>query len=81
MRCTIYSDKTIHIYSNGAAGCAINLGSSVITTGGGSTDTRRVTEYDEAGWVSDLPDLLQERIYHGCAYYNNDAGTKVKIKL
>jgi len=63
-------------YRNGAAGCAINLGSSVITTGGGSTDTRRVTEYNEAGWVRDLPPLRTGRGRHGCSYFVNDKGTK-----
>ena len=58
--------------------CAINLGSSVVLTGGDFTLTR-VSQYNEAGWVRDLPDLLQERNRHGCSYYNNDDGTKVDI--
>ena len=40
----------------------------------------RVSEYNEAGWVRDLPDLLQGRRNHGCTYYNNDDGTKVDIE-
>merc|ERR1711994_1183795 len=36
--------------------CAINLGSSVIITGGFSTRTT-VSLYNEAGWVRDLPRL------------------------
>ena len=56
--------------------CAINLGSSVIITGGVNFTTT-VTEYNEDGWVSDLPDLHQGRWDHGCSYYNNDDGTKV----
>ena len=36
-----------------------------------------MTEYKEAGWSSDLPDLQQGRWDHGCSYYNNDEGTKV----
>ena len=57
--------------------CAINLGSSVILTGGGYTPTT-VSEYNEAGWVRDLPDLLQGRQVHGCSYYNNKEGTRVR---
>ena len=62
--------------------CAINLGSSVILTGGYDTSVvSRVTEYNEAGYVKDLPPLLQGREGHGCSYYNNAEGTKVDIKL
>ena len=56
--------------------CAINLGSSVILTGGYNTRTT-VSEYNEAGWVRDLPALLQKRWSHGCTYYTNDEGIKV----
>ena len=38
-----------------------------------------VSQYNESGWVSDLPDLLQGRSGHGCSYYDNDDGTKVRI--
>ena len=72
MRCIYYKLK--HIYCSAA--CAINLGSSVILTGGSYTLTT-VTEYNEAGWVRDLPDLLQGRYAHGCSYYDNNEGTKV----
>ena len=58
--------------------CAINLGSSVIITGGDYYPTT-VSQYNEAGWVRDLPSLLQERKDHGCSYYNKDDGTKVSI--
>jgi len=58
--------------------CAINLGSSVIITGGVNTLTT-VSQYNEAGWVRYLPGLLQGRKYHGCSYYNKDDGTKVSI--
>ena len=57
--------------------CAINLGSSVILTGGYFTPTT-VSQYNEAGWVRDLPDLLQERYDHGCTSYDDNDGTKVR---
>ena len=61
-----------------SAACAINLGSSVIMTGGGyTTSTTTVSQYNEAGWVRDLPDLLQGRRQHGCSSYDNDDGTQV----
>ena len=56
--------------------CAINLGSSVTITGGGDTLTK-VSQYNEAGWEKDLPNLQTGRYRHGCAYFNNDAGSKV----
>ena len=59
--------------------CAINLGSSVIITGSINFPTN-VTEYNEAGWVRDLPGLLQGRYSHGCSYYNDDVGTKVILR-
>ena len=36
-----------------------------------------VSQYNEAGWLRDLPPLLQARDGHGCSYYNNNEGTKV----
>ena len=56
--------------------CAINLGSSVILTGGRDTLTR-VSQYNETGWEKDLPTLQTGRRNHGCAYFNNNAGSKV----
>ena len=56
--------------------CAINLGSSVIITGQDAERTK-VTEYNEAGYVRDLPLLQRGRVNHGCSYYNNGDGTKV----
>merc|ERR1712228_596098 len=58
--------------------CSINLGSSVLLTGGwdGSDVTTRVSEYNVAGFVRDLPPLQQGRDNHGCSYYDNDDGTK-----
>ena len=57
--------------------CAINLGSSVLVIGGAYEDTK-VTEYNEDGWVRDLPQLLYNRVHLGCSYYANDNGTKVR---
>ena len=61
--------------------CAINLGVSLIITGGGYRPYNRVTEYNEAGWVRDLPPLLTGRIHHGCSYFVNNKGTKVDIYI
>ena len=62
--------------------CAINLGSSVIITGGDeSSFVTSVTEYNEAGWVRDLPPLIQGRDNHGCNFYDNAEGTKVDITI
>ena len=62
--------------------CAINLGSSVLITGGGyPTVTTRVSQYNEAGWLRDLPNLQQRRWKHGCSSYNNAEGTKVGIDI
>ena len=52
------------------------MGSSVILTGGADT-LARVSEYNEAGWVRDFPDLLQGRQNHGCSYYDNE-GSQVR---
>ena len=60
--------------------CAINLGSSVIITGGDFTLTT-ASQYNETGWLGDLPDLQQGRRGHGCSSYNNDEGTKVDIDI
>ena len=62
--------------------CAINLGTSVLILGGAYGDAEsRVSEYDEAGWVRDLPQLLHKRVHLGCSYYANDEGTKVVVDL
>jgi len=59
--------------------CAINMESSLIITGGYRPATRRVTEYNEAGWVRDLPSLLTARQQHGCSYFVNSKGTKTYL--
>ena len=48
---------------------------------GGYTPRTRVTEYNEAGFVRDLPDLQQGRETHGCGYYIDDDGSKVIINF
>ena len=53
------------------------MGTSVILTGGRYTHTT-VSQYNQAGWVRDLPDLLQGRYYHGCSYYDNNEGSQVR---
>ena len=56
------------------------MGTSVILTGGWTSpgSTTRVTQYNEAGWVRDLPPLQQGRYSHGCSYYDNNEGSQVR---
>ena len=61
--------------------CAINLGSSVILTGRVHSPRTTVSQYNEAGWVRDLPPLQQGRYDHACSYYSNAEGTKVDIDI
>ena len=52
----------------------------MIITGGYAPSTKQrvqSTEYNEAGFVRDLPDLRQSRETHGCGYYTNSDGIKV----
>ena len=58
--------------------CSINLGSTVILTGGYDSPNR-VSEYSETGFTRDLPQLLQGRTSHGCSYFENEEGTKVDV--
>ena len=46
-----------------------------------TTPKTRVSEYNEAVWVRDLPPLQQERWTNGCCYYNNEEETKVTIDI
>ena len=58
--------------------CDINLGSSVILTGGSHTGgSHTVSQYNETGWEKDLPTLQTGRYGHSCAYYINAVGSKV----
>ena len=67
-------DYNWHLYCSKA--CAINLGATVLITGGYYSPTI-VAEYSEDGYLRDLPHLLQGRWKHGCSYYNNQQGSKV----
>ena len=58
--------------------CSINLGSTLLLTGGGDSPFR-VSEYSETGYIEDLPQLLRGRYWHGCSYFDNEEGTKVDI--
>ena len=40
-----------------------------------------MSEYGEAGFIRDLPDLNQERRQHGCSYYEDGEGRKVNIDI
>ena len=59
--------------------CAINLGTTVVLTGGWGS-SQRVTEYSEDGFLRDLPHLQEMRASHGCSFYENANGTKVDIR-
>merc|ERR1711953_1070640 len=58
--------------------CAINLGSSVLLTGGFFSLTR-VSEYGEAGFIRYLPDLNKGRRQHGCSHYEDGEGRKTYL--
>merc|ERR1711988_1430978 len=58
--------------------CAINLGSSVIITGGEHSHNK-VSEYSESGFTRYLPELQQGRENHGCSYFDNEEGTKTLL--
>ena len=70
-----FSFSDVLIFSDA---CSINIGSSVLLTGG-RYSLNRVSEYSETGYVRDLPRLLQGRYRHGCSYFENEEGTKVDI--
>ena len=54
------------------------MGTSVILTGGIYTNGTTVSQYNQAGWVRDLPDLLQGRYENGCSYFVNNEGSQVR---
>ena len=60
--------------------CAINLGSSVMITGGYYT-SKVVTEYNENGLMRFAPELQVGRRNHGCSYYVNSDGIKGDIDI
>ena len=57
----------------------------MILTGGCSSSeyatTLRVVEYNEDGFLRDLPQLQYHRRNHGCGYYVNEDGSKVDIDI
>merc|ERR1711953_966067 len=57
--------------------CAINIGQTVILTGGMYSKTE-VSEYSETGFVDDLPQLQEGRQNHGCSFFSN-GNTKVNF--
>ena len=59
-----------------SSSCVINLGDTMLITGGALGAENRVSEYSEAGYLRDLPPLIVGRYYHGCSYYHNDQGVK-----
>jgi len=56
-------------------GCLINLGSTVILTGGVYSDYTYCSEYNENGKLRDLPQLQQGRYGHSCSYFENEDGS------
>ena len=61
--------------------CAINMGDSVILTGGVFAwySQTKVTELRMDGSYTKLPELNQGRYSHGCASYLDEYGNKVTI--
>jgi len=57
----------------------------VILTGGATyydyKPTPRVVEYNEEGYLRDLPQLQVQRRDHGCGYYVNQDGIKVDTDI
>ena len=73
----IVSFKCCHMYCCSYA-CAIDLGQTVVITGGQWYTMREVTEYSEDGQHKELPQLVTERHSHGCSSYVDTDGNIVK---
>ena len=58
--------------------CSIDLGKSVVITGGYNTE-KTVTQYYEDGSFNELPQLITGRYYHGCSSYVDGNGNIVSI--
>ena len=71
----VYCDP--NIFTMFSLTCAINLGGSLLLTGGFHA-LSRVTEYSGAGFVRDLPPLQQGRRSHGWTFFQSEEGTKVR---
>ena len=63
-----------------SAACAIDMGQTVIITGGWNT-MKKVTQYNEDGLHKELPELITGRRYHGCSSYVNSDKNIVKATL
>ena len=66
---------------NFSASCTIELEDKVIVTGGVPSPemSKKVVEYNAYGWVKDLPDLNEERDFHGCGHYVDNNNNMVNI--
>ena len=58
--------------------CSIDLGDSVVITGGYYTK-RKVTQYNGVRFLKEMPQLIQGRRHHGCSYYTENDKYIVKI--
>ena len=85
---TILSNQEVNLFSvltyyYCSQACPINLGRTVILTGGSTyydyKTTSRVVEYNETGYLRDLPPLQVQRTDHGCGYILSQDGIKVNI--
>ena len=56
--------------------CSIDLGQTVVITGGKYT-MQKVTEYNEDGQAKELPQLIRGRRNHGCSSYSDKVGNIV----
>ena len=58
--------------------CSIDLGQSVVITGGGwPVAVRTVTQYSENGDAKELQELITGRYYHGCSSYTDSNNNMV----
>ena len=60
--------------------CAIELDFRVILTGG-NDNWVQVTEYNQNGYIKDLPKLLQGRMLHGCGHYISSNNEQVVLTI
>jgi len=56
--------------------CSFTDDNTLIITGGYNT-RQKVTRYNTAGFIEDLPDLIHGREDHGCGSYQREDGAKV----
>ena len=60
--------------------CAIHLGQTVIITGGYG-NMKKVSQYNEDGQHTELPELITRRYLHGCSSYIDSDNNIVKVLL